>query len=104
MSLNRRPPETHHLSADLDTLQRIVGGNLEAVDLPEAGAHAYCNEEGKLLGLPVNLTATGIIDRLQPGFARRDLLCGDVGFLGTGPGGEEADVPPTLLAVITPTT
>jgi hypothetical protein len=90
-------PEVRHLTADIETLQGIVGGCIEAVALADVSAHAYCNEEVKLLGLPVNQTATALTETLMPGFAHH-VLCGDVVFLGDGPHGEEADVPPAVLA------
>lgn len=64
----------------LQMLQEVIGGHIEYVSL---GLQcAYCNEEGKLLGLPVNRRAT----RLAFGYLMGDQLCGDV--LVFSPGGE----------------
>lgn len=54
-------PVVKMIDGQLDDMQSIVGGSIQAVDLgaialiPELeGYDLYCNEEGKLLGLPVN--------------------------------------------------
>jgi len=47
--------------AQLDQLQQLVGGYIQAVNLPEqieSDATAYINEEGKLTGLPLNRRAS----------------------------------------------
>lgn len=48
----------------LEQLQAIVGGYIEAVPLFESFGGspcvAFCNEEGKLIGLPYNDLATGL--------------------------------------------
>lgn len=41
--------------------QEIVGGLIEAVDLPKLGLSMWVNEEGSLLDLPVNDVATAIV-------------------------------------------
>lgn len=35
-------------------MQTIVGGGIEFVPLPDSDCHIYCNDEGKLDGLPGN--------------------------------------------------
>ena len=45
----------------LAELQAAVGGYIEMVRTNNVG-YMYCNEEGKLLGLPVNRAATSMID------------------------------------------
>jgi len=47
------PPEVVLVENQLDALQALVGGNIEAVPL-EGGLTLVCNEEGKLLDLPAN--------------------------------------------------
>lgn len=64
---------TEELLADvrLETLQQAVGGWIEHVILAD-GRDAFCDEEGKLKGLPVNLVATALwADPF-------DVLCGPV--------------------------
>jgi hypothetical protein len=83
-------------SADGDALRVLVGGWLEGVSTGSDGWHAYVNEEGKLLGLPVNLAATRLAIAL--GWPPADILVGNVVFLGDGAGGEEAAVPEVVVA------
>ena len=60
----------------LDELQQAVGGNIEYV--PTAmGGYLYCNEEGKLMGLPANYPATQMIDF-------PDIIVGDVVVMEEG--------------------
>lgn len=46
-------------STSLNNLQRIVGGYIETVTFPELGVVVICNEEGRLLGLPLLLHDRG---------------------------------------------
>lgn len=75
---------------NLDTLSEVVGGWIEFVYVDD-GVHLYCNEEGKIHGLPINPEATRISG------IRGDFLCGDVIFLGETDEGAEADVPEEWL-------
>ena len=86
------PPRAEAITPDLATLQRLVGGTIEV--LGRDGWHAYLNDEGKLLGLPVNRLAT---DVLFTGSGHRDVIVGDVVLLGDHPGGGEASVPADVL-------
>lgn len=81
----------------LEAMQKVVGGYIELVPmtLNIAGTQhevsLFCNEEGKLEGLPLNRRATQMAGRnLRPG----DYLAGDV-FLTGAPDddGNETDVP-----------
>lgn len=83
--------EHRFIKGDLDTLSEIVDGFIEYVFVTY-GVHAYCNEEGKLDGLPFNIEAT----RLAGGLGV-DVLCGTVVFLGDGEDGEEGDLPAEWL-------
>lgn len=63
---------------ELDDLQRYVGGWIEYVPTNE-DVTLYCNEEGKIEGLPPNPLATSLFGSLlMPG----DYLAGDVILLG----------------------
>jgi Domain of unknown function (DUF3846) len=85
------PPRTQHIGPDhLTALQRLVGGHIEGVS--RDGWHAYINDEGKLLDLPVNLLATIL---LFPDHS--DLICGAAVLLGDGPAGDEADAPAAVV-------
>ena len=50
----KKKPMVQDIGSDLESMQKIVGGSIEAV-YPFADPVALiCNEEGKLLGLPLN--------------------------------------------------
>lgn len=72
-------------AGEYEALSSIVGGYIEYVYVTD-GVHAYCNEEGKLQGLPANL---GV-----------DLLVGTVIFLGDDGEGNEADLPPEWQGLV----
>jgi len=63
---------------ELETLQEAVGGLIQAVDLTPS-LTMWCNEEGKLIGLPVNPVATAMWTRY---FGETDVIVGDVVFTG----------------------
>jgi len=72
------------VDSELSTLQSAVGGWIEAVDV--AGEMSiYLNEEGKMIGLPINYVATWYFD--QTWGAGKDIIVGDVVFTGL-PDGE----------------
>ena len=60
----------------LEELQAAVGGYIEMVRTNNVG-YLYCNEEGKLLGLPVNMAATTMIEH-------DDVIRGDVVVMEEG--------------------
>lgn len=60
----------------LEEIQAAVGGYIEFVPTGNVG-YMYCNEEGKLLGLPVNKAATSMI-------AFDDIVVGDVVVMEEG--------------------
>ena len=62
---------------DLDVIQRAVGGWIESVRCSGPLGFMYCNEEGKLMGLPFNATATNMIDF-------DDAIVGDVVVMDIG--------------------
>lgn len=70
-------------SADLDTYQRLVEGHIEAVRLTGPPASMYLNEEGKLIGLPLNIRATQLAWAHNTLLRGRDLIVGPA--LLTGP-------------------
>lgn len=85
---DNRTPELEYLDAPptFETLQAKVGGYIEAVphwysipqdNGPPAPCAAFCNEEGKLNGLPLNVTATALWHR-DAGGSTGDVLVGDV--------------------------
>ena len=50
----KKKPTAQDIGSDLDSMQKIVGGPIEAVYPFDAPVALICNEEGKLLGLPLN--------------------------------------------------
>lgn len=47
-------PAVRDIGSDLESMQQIVGGSIEAVYPFEEPVALVCNEEGKLLDLPLN--------------------------------------------------
>lgn len=84
-----QPVRVESIAAELESLQHLVRGNIEAVS--GDNWHFYLNEEGKILGLEPNLRAGALVLQLTGDL--QDVYCGDVVFLGETPDGDEADVP-----------
>jgi len=84
------PVALRDFSAGLEGMKSAVGGgHIEGIG--GDGWTGYCDEEGKIDGLPVNVRATRLARVL--GWPTSDVLCGPVVFLGPGDGnGEETDV------------
>lgn len=71
--------------SQLKELQEAVGGWVQAVDFTP-NLTLWCNEEGKLIGLPINPMATFLWEKY---FGLTDVICGNVIFTGgTGDEGE----------------
>ena len=71
--------------SQLKVLQDAVGGWVQAVDFTQ-DLTLWCNEEGKLNGLPINPMATFLWEKY---FGFTDVICGNVIFTGgTGDEGE----------------
>lgn len=87
------------INPGLNDLQKLVGGYIEAVIDSDSGWSLYCNEEGKLKGLKVNVPSTAFIDKLyrlagRPPFSQHDILVGPVVWLGpTDELGNETSLP-----------
>ncbi len=60
-----KAPYAKQIENDYRAMQKLVDGCIEFVPLPEPDCHLYCNDEGKLNGLPGNR-------RLDHG----DIICG----------------------------
>lgn len=69
-------------SLNLETLQKNVGGYVEALTSESGKTTFWCNEEGKLERLPVNEHATGLLYLLAPRFRGYDILVGPVVITG----------------------
>ena len=70
---------------DLEFFQKTVGGYIEGVSVTE-NVTVYCNEEGKISGLPINNLATWYIKSRRQ---FNDYICGDVVFSRIDYEGEE---------------
>jgi hypothetical protein len=87
------------ITPDLDTLQSLVGGYIEAAPT-DGSVTVYVNEEGKVTGLPVNPEATRLYYKLAPFMEGHDILVGTVVILGpVDDEGEETEVPASVLAL-----
>ena len=64
-----REARVTEINSSLPGLQRAVDGRIEAVGLPGEDAVLICNEEGKLLGLPLNraLREPDVIEEMSYG-------------------------------------
>jgi hypothetical protein len=91
------PPYFTYSGCTLDYYQTLVGGMIELVRFP-SGCGCYINEEGKLLNLPPNNTATAIVDSFLRGFARHDFIAGTAVFIGPADDeGNDTTLPPELV-------
>ncbi len=71
--------------SQLEKLQEAVGGLVQAVDFTP-NLTIWVNEEGKIIGLPINPMATFLWEKY---FGLTDFICGNVIFTGgTGDEGE----------------
>ena len=85
-----RTPYVKEIPHTLEALQQEVGGLIEVIYPYADLVGLVCNEEGKLLGLPLN---RALFDKNGK---MRDIICGT--FLVTGLGAEDlASLPPDLL-------
>lgn len=50
----KKKPAVQDIGSDLEAMQKIVGGSIEVVYPFEEPVALICNEEGKLLNLPLN--------------------------------------------------
>ncbi len=70
------------LTAGLEDRQQLVGGLIQGIDLTDPPARLYCNEEGKLLELPLNRRATLLLWAHNPAFRYGDVIVGDAFLVG----------------------
>ena len=78
----------------LITLQSVVDGYVQAVDLT-ADVTLWCNEEGKMNGLPRNVIATSLwIDQ----FGETDIIVGNVVL--TGGSDDEGEILPLTVEAL----
>lgn len=86
----------------LEDYQAIVGGWIEAVDVPPLGVTTYVNEEGLLRKLPFNSRATSLWWYELPHLRHQAMLVGDAVIVGLpDDDGESTDIPESTLALLT---
>lgn len=73
-------PAVEDIGADLRSLQTIVGGLIEPYRLDEK-TDLICNDEGKILGMPMNV-AIGIRPEGEDEGDIADIICGDIIIVG----------------------
>lgn len=90
-------------SETLKDYQQVVGGWIEAADIPDLGITMYVNEEGFIRDLPFNRRAA-FLWRFHVPRARDARLVGDVAVVGlTNDEGESTELPNELrLRLIEP--
>jgi hypothetical protein len=93
----------HELPMDgqLQALQDILGGYIEATYSADATLTFWINEEGKLHGLPVNRFATAVWWLFNPAAINQDVLVGPVLITG-GPdhNGDTLPIPDEAAATM----
>lgn len=86
---------------DLKEYQKIVGGNIDALELVQPPAAFYLNDEGKINGLMPNQRATLLLWVHNPVFRGQDILAGDVFLVGPTDGeGHDTDAPEALVKLL----
>lgn len=88
------PARLQDVPDTLEFLQEFVGGYLEGLTIPSEGLafglHAYMNEDGKALGLPINEVATRLLyPILRPG----DAITGNLMIVGSDAEGDHVSLP-----------
>lgn len=86
---------------DLKAMQAIVGGYIEFTDLDQVGDSFVSNEEGLLIGLPVNVRATALLHLWSPRHIGRTILVGDCFLIGQpDEGGDSTSVSSKTLKIL----
>ncbi|MFC7925163.1 DUF3846 domain-containing protein [Microbacterium laevaniformans] len=87
--------------AKLGDYQRVVGGWIEAVDIPDLNATLYVNEEGLLRGLPFNRRATFLWWFHVPASRGRGRLVGNAALVGgVNSAGNSTDLSPAVSKLL----
>jgi len=66
---------------DISELQKVVGGYVEVINLPNNKTNLICNEDGKMFGLAINTVATNMLHENYPHTKGVDWVVGDVAIL-----------------------
>ena len=73
-----QPPTVQEINSNLEAMRRIVGGDIQAIYPFDDPIAIVCNDEGKLLNLPLNRALTD--DHGVP----YDIVCGTFFMAGVG--------------------
>lgn len=97
-----KPPEVRDIK--MDELRKVIGGYLEF--LPFFGGSVYINEDGKSLGLAVNMLATQLYNTMSGrNLWPSDYLRGPMVIFGPNDGeGNDTDASDELIAAVNHTT
>lgn len=76
-----QPIRFEEITADLETLQALAGGDIQLVGLRAYAMNMYLNENGKLESLPANARAT-VLCHWSEAIRADDFICGDAIVLG----------------------
>jgi hypothetical protein len=81
--MNKGTATTTHFEKKLDIseLQKLVGGYVEVINLPNNKTNLICNEDGKMYGLAKNSVATKMLHENYPHTKGIDWVVGDVVIL-----------------------
>ena len=77
-----KTPKVKEIESSLDSMQKEVGGYIQAIYPFEDSVALICNEEGKLFGLPLNRALRNESGEIY------DIICGTF-FLCSAPPDEE---------------
>lgn len=88
--------EAVSISGNLDSLQKIVGGDIEGLTLSD-NLVACLHAEGKFTGKLPNLVATRFVEECGYRLHSGDVIAGNLVLTGVGEDGEPADV--TFVAI-----
>lgn len=69
-------PEQMEITGDLESMQKVVGGNIQAIYPYEAPIALICHEEAKLIGLPLNRALRDVDGKIYDIIAGTFFLCG----------------------------
>lgn len=90
-----QPMEIRTILPNLNTMQSLVGGLIEAIDVFNPTATLWANEEGKLAQLPQNDRATALALTHNGRFF--DFIVGDAFITGLTDDGDTDDCPEAYL-------
>lgn len=90
--------EEKEIDNNLKTLQDIVGGYIEYIDISQDGVEMIINEEGKIYNLDYNLKATLLYRATH--LYTNDYIVGDAIIVGTDNQGENRSLTDIEISVV----